>query len=255
MNTCPKCGFTSESGIRECPKCGIIVEKFLKMQQCQKKRQQTWPSDPPESDEAGAAEGWMAVIKESIFHVKPDINPFYFGGRVLLFVVLLVTGLKFILTPADEYAGESCFWHLVNLPFHEAGHIFFRPFGRFITSLGGTLGQLLMPLICMLTFIIKTRDAFGASLAMWWLGENFMDIAPYINDARAGIMPLLGGNTGQTSPYGFHDWEFILTETGLIMHDHTIAGLSKTIGAAIMLLSFAWGGFILFKQCKNLDFK
>jgi len=37
------------------------------------------------------------------------------------------------------------FMHLVNLPFHEAGHIIFKAFGRFIIFLGGCLGQLLMP--------------------------------------------------------------------------------------------------------------
>lgn len=255
MNTCPKCGFSIGSEISECPQCGVIIEKFLKMQHRRKEDQQIPPSTSPESDEVLEPEGWKEIVKELIFHVKSDINPVYFWGRVLLYVVLLVMGLKFILTPVDEYAGEDCFWHMVNLPFHEAGHLFFRPFGRFITSLGGTLGQLLMPTVCILTFIIKTRDTFGASIATWWLGENFLDIAPYINDARAGVMPLLGGNTGRTSPYGFHDWEFLLTETGLIMHDHTIADLSKAIGALIMLLSLAWGGFILSKQYKNLDFK
>ena len=54
----------------------------------------------------------------------------------------------------SNMAGNS-FLHLVNLPFHEAGHIISRPFGAFITSLGGTPGQLLMPFICMGTLLIK----------------------------------------------------------------------------------------------------
>jgi hypothetical protein len=146
----------------------------------------------------------------------------------------------------------SSFWHLVNLPFHEAGHIIFRPFGRFMTSLGGTLAQLLMPLICLVVFIIKTRDPFGASFSLWWLGENFMDIAPYINDARSLTLPLLGGNIGRTSPYGFHDWEFILKESGLIEYDHLLAHFSYKIGTVLMICAFLWGGYILFQQFKNL---
>ena len=125
-------------------------------------------------------------------------------------------GIKFMLAPLEtNYVGES-FWHLINLPFHEAGHIIFRPFGRFMTSLGGSLAQLLMPLICLTVFLLKTKDTFAASFCLWWFGENFMDLAPYINDARTLTLPLLGGNTGRTSPYGFHDWEFILKESGLI---------------------------------------
>ncbi len=63
-----------------------------------------------------------------------------------------IWSFKFILTPMQsQYAMES-FWHLVNLPFHEAGHLIFRPFGRLMTSLGGSLGQLLMPLVCLVVF-------------------------------------------------------------------------------------------------------
>jgi hypothetical protein len=147
----------------------------------------------------------------------------------------------------------NSFWHLVNLPFHEAGHIIFRPLGRFMASLGGTLGQLLMPLICLIVFIVKTRDPFAASFSMWWLGVNFMDIAPYINDARSRTLPLLGGNTGRTSPYGFHDWEFILRESGLIKYDHLLANFSYKIGTVLMMCAFLWGGYILFKQYKKLN--
>ena len=147
--------------------------------------------------------------------------------------------------------GESL-WHLVNLPFHEFGHIAFRPFGQLITSLGGSLGQLLIPFICLLVFLIKTRDTFAASFTLWWLGENFMDLAPYINDARSLTMPLLCGNTGRTSPYGFHDWEFILNETHLLRYDHSLALFAHRLGGFLMILSFIWGGYILYKQFKNL---
>ena len=54
-----------------------------------------------------------------------------------------------------------------------------------------------MPFVCLVTFVLKTRDPFGASVALWWSAENFMDVAPYINDARAMELILLGGFTGQ----------------------------------------------------------
>jgi hypothetical protein len=131
--------------------------------------------------------------------------------------------------------------HLISLPFHEAGHVILRPAGQFISSLGGTLGQLIMPLICAYTLWFKQQDHFGSMVAVWWLGQNFVDIAPYIFDARAGTLPLLGGNFGHSSPYGFHDWEYLLTETGLINADHTIAGISFSFGVLCMLgaLGFA----------------
>ena len=195
------------------------------------------------------------IISELLFNVKPETGLLIFGGRVLFFLVILIWGLRFILTPMESnYVFES-FWHLVNLPFHEAGHIVFRPFGRLMTSLGGSIAQVLMPLICLAVFLVKTRDTFAAAFTLWWAGENFMDLAPYINDARLRTLPLLGGNTGRTSPYGFHDWEFILGETKLLHYDHALAKFAYALGTVLMICAFAWGGYILFKQYKNLILK
>lgn len=68
-------------------------------------------------------------------------------------------------------------------------------------------------------------------------------------------MPLLGGNTGLTSPYGFHDWEFILKESALIRYDHALANFSYKFGTIIMIISFLSGGYILYKHYQNINFK
>jgi len=104
----------------------------------------------------------------------------------------------------------------------------------------------------MVVFLIKTRDPFGASVTLWWFGENFIDIAPYINDARSLSLPLIGGNFGYSSPYGFHDWEFILNELGLSHLDHALAGISHFSGSILMTLAYIWGIYILYKQYKYL---
>jgi hypothetical protein len=118
--------------------------------------------------------------------------------------------------------------------------------------LGGSLNQLIIPLLCIAAFLLKTRDAFAAAFALWWFGENFMDLAPYIDDARSLTLPLLGGNTGRTSPYGFHDWEFILKESGWAHYDHALAHFAHRLGTVLMILALVWGGYILYKQYKNL---
>ena len=117
-----------------------------------------------------------------------------------------------------------------------------------MTSLGGSLAQIIMPLVCMAVFLIKTRDTFAASFCLWWTGESFLDLAPYIDDARRLTLPLVGGNTGRTSPYGFHDWEFILRESGMIRHDHTIAKTAFFMGSVLIICALVWGGYILLKQ-------
>ena len=246
---CPKCSFEQTDQNVECTDCGIIFEKYRKYQDSRVDSNAL--ATEYEEKEPSIGE----LMKNLLFYTKPETNPLIFGGRVLFLLVFFVWGLKFIFTPMEtNYTGESL-WHLINLPFHEAGHIIFRPLGRFITSLGGSLGQLLMPLICLIVFLIKTRDTFAASFSLWWLGENFMDLAPYINDARSLTLPLIGGNTGRTSPYGFHDWEFILKESGLIRYDHILAKFSYKLGTVLIIISFVWGGYILFKQYKDLNLK
>jgi hypothetical protein len=173
-----------------------------------------------------------------------------FAGRVAVFLLLLWWGRTLIFTPLEtNYAGES-FLHLINLPFHEAGHLLFIPLGRFMMILGGSLGQILMPLVCLATFLIKTRDPFGASVALWWTAENFMDIAPYINDARAMDLMLLGGVTGKETDG--HDWNNILTMLGWLEYDHRLAHLAYNLGILLMLASFAWGGLLLLKHYHRL---
>jgi hypothetical protein len=178
------------------------------------------------------------------------VNPFSFAGRCLLFILLTVWGWIFMVTPLElNYAGESVL-HLVNLPFHEAGHVFFIPFGRFMTVLGGTLGQIVMPLMCAGTLLLKTRDTFGASVALWWTAENFMDIAPYINDARALELMLLGGVTGQEVEG--HDWEYLLGSLGWLRYDHLLAHLAQWVGISVMALALLWSGWVLARQYRSL---
>ncbi|MFQ5804339.1 MAG: hypothetical protein ACE5JQ_15730 [Candidatus Methylomirabilales bacterium] len=200
---------------------------------------------------------WWAWTKALLFYVKPHINPMVFYGRAALYILLFIWGWKFIAMEYDKVVGgyppiNQSFMHNVNLVFHEAGHVIFTPFGRFLAVLGGTLGQWLIPFIVMCAFLLKTRDTFGASIGLWWLGQSFLDIAPYIYDARAGQLILLGGVTGRDAP-GYHDWENMLRDLGWLQYDHTIAGIVYAIGVGLMLLSFLWGAYVLYLQHKNLD--
>ena len=246
MIQCPKCGFRQPEQITECPRCGIIIDKYRRLQD------HILKSESSEAIQGEPPPGITEIIKELLFYVKPETNLLIFGGRALFFLIIFIWGLKFIFMQMSSNYMFDSIWHLINLPFHECGHIFFKPFGRLVTSLGGSISQVLMPIICLAVFLIKTRDPFAASFSLWWTGQNFMDLAPYINDARSLTLPLLGGNTGRTSPYGFHDWEFILQETKLLRYDHVLAKSVDIFGTFLMILAFIWGGYILFKQYKNL---
>ncbi len=244
---CPKCKFKQNNSNQECLQCGVIFEKYYQSPgavTAEKKRNNR--AENRENEDVSEKKIWNLL-----FFVPPEVSPYSLVGRTILFIILVVWGGRFIFSSIESNYASHSFMHLINLPFHEAGHIIFRPFGAFIASFGGTLGQLLMPLICLAVLLLKTRDSFGASVTLWWFAQNFFDIAPYIHDARSGTLPLLGGNVGHSSPYGFHDWEFILTESGFLKYDHFLAGLSVMTGTILMITSFVWGGVLLYKQFKS----
>ncbi|MFI3188225.1 hypothetical protein BCS42_15610 [Crenothrix sp. D3] len=246
---CPKCNNVVADTSIQCSHCGIFFAKYAQYHSTQTDQ----PIVSPTNIKIYGEEDDIHPLAALFFEDAQQDSSVHLVGRAILFIGLAVWGWQLMSSSIASNAVGNSFLHLINLPFHEAGHIFFRPFGAFITSLGGTLGQLLMPLICMGTLLFKTRDPFGASVTLWWFGENFLDIAPYMDDARAGELPLLGGNFGHSSPYGFHDWEYLLTESHLIQYDHVLARIVFVIGVIIMLLSLLWAGFLLFKQYKALS--
>ena len=87
-------------------------------------------------------------------------------------------------------------------------------------SLGGSLFQVIVPLVCAGAFLFQQDDPFGASVCVWWAGESLLDLAPYIDDARSLQLMLLGGPAAEVEG---HDWEAILMALGWLHLDHTIA--------------------------------
>src|SRR4029450_2953333 len=92
-------------------------------------------------------------------------------------VVLAVLTWRFASAPLDGSSQQS-FLHLPHLIFHEAGHVIFSPLGRFMTVLGGSLFQILVPLICAVSFAYQYEDRFAAAVCAWWAGQNVVDVAP-----------------------------------------------------------------------------
>ena len=243
---CPHCQFQQLNDSSECPRCGIIFAKYHATLERQVQHEAARKAD------FAVPDMFPQWGKDLLFPSGPRINLVVFGGRLLIYVGLVLWGLKFLSIPMEtNYVGGS-FMHMINLPFHEAGHVIFTPMGRFMQVLGGSLGQLLMPLICLGALLIQNRDAFGASVGLWWFAESWMDLAPYINDARALDLVLLGGVTGKDVE-DYHDWEHILRTLGWLQYDHTLAHAAYILGSLLMILAFLWGGYMLRVQFKNLQ--
>ena len=161
-------------------------------------------------------------------------------GRIVLCLGLAVWTVVFLRTPLGELSNSIL--HLVNLPFHEAGHLVFAPFGSFMMSLGGSLLQVTVPLVCAVAFLKQPDDPFAASVCVWWAGQNLLDLAPYIDDARSLQLMLLGGPADEVEG---HDWEAILTSLGWLHLDHSLARAAWVLGALTMTAAIVYAGWIL----------
>jgi hypothetical protein len=164
------------------------------------------------------------------------------AGRLVLLLLLARWTFLFLVWPMREDVINASFIHLIDLAFHEGGHIVFSPFGVFMTTLGGSLMQVLVPVVCLIAFTTSQPNPFGAAVTCWWAGQSLLDVAIYINDARALQLTLVGGHTG--AEVEGHDWERILQMTGLTMQDHQIAWTTHAIGGLLMIAALIWGAVV-----------
>jgi hypothetical protein len=119
-----------------------------------------------------------------------------------------------------------------NLMIHEAGHPFFSWFGSYtLTILGGTLAELIVPLLCAIAFFFR-REIPGTAFALFWFFENFLYIGTYMSDARAEVLPLVGN--------GDHDWNILFGQWNLLLQDTKIGGTTRLLGWLGMLAVCAW---------------
>ncbi len=184
-----------------------------------------------------------------LLHVPERVDIVRWWLRVVLLAALALWGL--VLISLDYRSGEmgSSFLHGPLLLFHEAGHVLFRLFGEWMTILGGTLGQLLMPAIIVVAFLWKNRDPLGAAVGLWLLGVSLLDVAPYMFDAFDPQLMLLSGATGEQ---GGHDWIYLFSSMGLLQRAPLIGALTHKLGALVLLLSLAWAAWVLQRQRQRI---
>ena len=130
----------------------------------------------------------------------------------------------------------------LTLALHEAGHAAFMWFGNeLLTTAGGTIFQLALPLLAALYLLFKQKDPFGATVGTFWMGTALVGAGVYAADARAQSLPLV-------SPFGpvdasNHDWTLMLLRFGRLSRDQEIGGALAAVGLltmAVSLLAAIW---------------
>lgn len=147
---------------------------------------------------------------------------------------LIATSLGLLLLFIALFRDNDRFIFLIdhtNLAFHEAGHVIFGLFGQTLSLYGGTLGQLVFPLVALIAFWLR-REAVSFAIAGVWFFENYLNIAHYMSDARAQVLPLVGG--------GEHDWTNIFSRWGVLSYDTRIGGFVNLMGWLGMIGMWVW---------------
>jgi len=173
------------------------------------------------------------------------------AGRIALLLLLARWTWLFLVWPMRQDVIGASFLHLISIPFHEAGHIIFSPLGDIMTAFGGSLAQVLVPIICGIAFLTSSANPFAAAIMGWWTGENLSDVAMYIGDARALNLVLIGGRTG--AEVEGHDWEHILQILGLLHRDTRIAAVVHVAGGALMIGAIVWGSVLALKRDESSE--
>ena len=243
---CPKCNHTplprDQAFPAACPGCGVILAKVG-----------TVVSRPQLASSEGMLEEAISERASGVWalltHVPERVDAIRFWGRVALFAFFAIWGLYLI--SLDHRTGDigASFIHRPLLIFHEAGHVIFRLFGEWMMVAGGTLMQLIMPLVLGGALLLKNRDPFGASIGLWLFGVSILDVAPYVYDAKVPLLTLLGGQTGEE---GGHDWIYLLSSMGLLAKSQSIGWMVHKAGAIVLLVALAWGAWLLTAQRRNL---
>lgn len=146
-------------------------------------------------------------------------------------------------------------WHFidnVNLLIHEAGHWIFAPFGEFTGVLGGSLNQILVPLLFVFYFY-KQYDIYSSAVVLFWTGINFINVSVYAGDAVKMQLQLLGGGTGWDT--GMHDWNYLLVDTGLLHYTNTVALTIKFFGILCFILAIILSAKTLFQEFNKVDYE
>ena len=141
-----------------------------------------------------------------------------------------VLAIYFLWIAYDPMQGN--FLDLVDLPIHETGHLIFRLFGEFMMIAGGSLFQVIMPGIFVGYFIWHFKY-YSAAIVLFWVGQSILNVYVYAADAVVMQLVLTSGFTGTEG--SFHDWNYLLTRTGLIGSTKMVAGLIRMVGTLTIL--------------------
>lgn len=159
--------------------------------------------------------------------------------------IAIIVSLYFFTIAYDPMMdGLWNFLNLVDLPIHETGHLIFRLFGEFMMIAGGSLFQVIVPAV-FVGYFAKQKQYFSAALVLFWVGQSILNVWVYADDAVRMQLVLTSGMTG--SEGSFHDWNYLLRETGLIRFHEPISGFIRFAGIVTVMAASGLSIYLSFE--------
>lgn len=134
----------------------------------------------------------------------------------------------------------------IDLFIHEGGHFFFSFFGKIIYAMGGSLMQVLIPVISAIVFARSSPPSLPFTL--YWVGHNLVDVSVYMADAPIRQLPLI-------SRSATHDWNYLAHRLGIMDSIVDLASAVHFLAGCVFVASLGIGCWVLYKLVRPPTFR
>ncbi|HEX3095839.1 MAG TPA: hypothetical protein VHQ20_01830 [Patescibacteria group bacterium] len=142
-------------------------------------------------------------------------------------------------------------WHFidnVDLIIHEAGHVVFSLFGQTLYIAGGSLFQIIVPLVFFAYFFLN-QNYFSAAAMLYWAGLSTINVSVYAADAVKMQLPLITGDPDT------HDWNQLLFNHGLLHYTSLISNIILALGIIFIFVGFVIALYGWNKESNEINYE
>ena len=129
---------------------------------------------------------------------------------------------------------------LVDLGFHELGHLLTYPFADRFTAVMGSVTQVGVPAGLAVYFAWVRNDRIATSVCLTWAATAARDVSVYIRDAPYERLELIGGD---------HDWAFLLAAN--LDRAESLGRQVQTLGVLMLLGALALAISVPFVRARH----
>lgn len=87
-----------------------------------------------------------------------------------------------------------------------------------------------------MVYFVVHQQKYSAAVTLFWVAQSLFNVSVYAKDARARVLPLLGGEDT------LHDWNYLLGRLNLLNWDQAVGNLIYGVGLVALGVSVL-GGF------------